>query len=470
MIRIYLDWNIISNLKKPEFLEIKNFIDKNKKHLLFPYSPAHFTDLMKSYNPDNEHFNTDLETLEYVSGKHHIRWEESTTKPLFGEPKVFFEHVKDNEDITDLLDVEKIFNDLDNFGIGKIGTLMKSIFQLGPSGISITEENKDLLNKIFPNLKPDSTTWDLMKDMGVFSQKLVKDREYFKDYRSTMSEKGFKLESNSGNWNYDEVIRNIDDFLLQLNTKMTFLEFVKTSLKYKKEPITNYDIFTTAYLMLDLIGYKQDKLPKLTDNMQNIQADGEHSFYGAHCDYLVTIDKKLITKSKVLYNEFHISTKILNPSELIEELKNTLDPLAKDINILQEAIDFCESESLVESYSSDTNNGVEIRAFKLPRFYFNFFNYIILTYYPEQENTVLTFRKVCNNMSNFFYFTEVETLIDSICEYFGYEDKNELAIKKNEFVHEDKKTVFEWVFKGGVIRLNKEQETKRPVLSYIFQR
>lgn len=474
MIRIYLDWNIISNLKKPEFLEIKNFIDENKQHLLFPYSPAHFTDLMKSYNPDNEHFNTDLKTLEYLSGKHHIRWEESTTKPLFGEPKVFFEHVKDNEEISYLLDMERVFNDLDDslkdIGISKIGSLMKSLYQLQPSGIEITDENRDILKKMFPNLKSDSSMWDLMKDIGPFSQKLLNDGEYYKGLRSSLAGQGFKLEPNSGNWSYDKVIKNIDDFLLRLGTNMTYLEYVETSLQHKKEPITQYEYYTTAYLMLDMIGYKTDKLPKPTDNMQNIQADGEHSFYGGHCDYFVAIDKKLRVKSKVLYNEFNIDTKILDPSELIKELKDTLDPLAKDINIFQEAIDFCESESLVDSYSSDPNNGVEMRAFKLPRFYFNFFNYIILTYYPEQENTVLTFRKVSNNMSNFFYFTEVETLIDSICEYFGYEDKNELAIKKNEFVHEDKKTVFEWVFKGGVIRLNKEQETKRPVLSYIFQR
>lgn len=472
MIRIYLDWNVISSLKKPEFQEMKEFIDKHKRYFQFPYSQAHFTDLMKSYSPDNKYFNTDLETLEYLSGKHHIRWEKDRVKPLFGKPKEFFEGVKDTEDISDLLDMEKILNEVDessnDIGLSKIGTLMKSLFELQPSGIEITEENRDILKKMFPNLKSGSTMWDLMKDIGPFSQKLLKDGEYYKDFRNSLSEQGFKLEANSGNWSYDKVIKNIDDFLLKFGAKMTYLEYVETSLKHKKEPITQYEYYTTAYLMLDMIGYKTDKLPKSTDNMQNIQADGEHSFYGGHCDYFVAMDKKLRVKSKVLYNEFNIDTKIIEPKEFITELEKVIDPLNNNINFIQEAIDFCNKENIVESYDDENGNGVETYAFKLPRFYFNFFNYVVYTNYPEQGGFVLTFRKAFKNFSRFIYYTESEALIDSVCNYFGYKNKEELESKKNEFVYEDKETIFDWSFEGGLIRLENEEDTKRPTLSYII--
>lgn len=472
MIRIYLDWNVISSLKKPEFQEIRKFIDKHKQYLQFPYSPAHFTDLMKSYKPDNEYFSADLETLDYLSGKHHIRWENDGVKPLFGKPKEFFEGVKDNEDLSDLLDMEKIFSDLGDslkeIGIGNIGTLMKSLYELQPSGIEITEENRDILKKMFPNLKPDSSMWDLMKDIGPFTQKLLQDGEYYKDFRNSLADHGFKLDSNSGNWSYDTVIKNIDDFLLRLGTKMTYLEYVEASLKHKKDPITQYEYYTTAYLMLDMIGYKVDKLPKPTDNMRNIQADGEHSFYGGHCDYFVAMDKKLRVKSKVLYNEFNIDTKILEPQEFITELERVVDPLTNKTNFIQEALGFCNNESLVESYPDENGNGIETFAFKLPRFYFNFFNYVIYTSYPEQKGFVLTFRKVFKNFSRFVYYTESETLVDTVCDFFGYENKEELTIKKNEFVYKNKGTMFDWSFEGGLIRLENEEHTKRPTLSYII--
>ena len=59
-------------------------------------------------------------------------------------------------------------------------------------------------------------------------------------------------------------------------------------------------------------------------------------------------------------------------------------------------------------------------------------------------------------------------MIDSVCEYFGYENKEELALKKNEFVYEDKETIFDWNFEIGLIRLENDEDRKRPTLSYII--
>lgn len=472
MIRVYLDWNVISSLKRPEFKDVKDFISKHKNHLLFPYTPAHFTDLMKSYDPNNELFKVDLETLEFLSGKHLLRWGKDGMEPLFGTPSEYFKGEQDKEDISELMDMEKVFQDLDEsleeFGLGSMGGLMKSLFQLQPSGIELTEENKDIMKKMFPNLKSNSTMWDLMKEIGPFAQKLLQDGDYYKDFRKTMADYGFKLETNSGNWSYDEVIKNIDDFLLKQGTKMTYLEYVETTFKHKKEPVNQYEYYTTAYLLLDMIGYKIDRLPKPTDNMQNIQADGEHSFYGAHCDFFVAMDKNLRIKSKVLYNEFNIPTKIIEPTELISLLLEVIDDIEGKEDFLGEAIGFCNGEFLVESYPPEDGSTIETYAFKLPKFYFNYFNYVIYTNYPEQEGFVMTFRKVFKNFSRFIYYTESEALIDLITKYFGYEDHKELESKKKEFVYGDSEVTFDWTFEGGLIRLEKEVETKRPILNYLI--
>ncbi|MBK6994360.1 MAG: hypothetical protein IPH31_05340 [Lewinellaceae bacterium] len=166
---------------------------------------------------------------------------------------------------------------------------------------------------------------------------------------------------------------------------MTYLEYVEASLKHKKEPANHYEYYTTAYLMLDMIGYKTDSLPKPTDNMQNIQTDGEHSFYGAYCDYFVAIDKKLRIKSKVLYNEFNIPTKVIEPKELISELEKVIDQIRKDRNFIEEAFSFCTNENLVESFPITENNKIEMYVFKIPKFYFNFFNYVIYSIYLNKK-------------------------------------------------------------------------------------
>jgi len=472
MIRVYLDWNVISSLKKPEFKELKEFIDKHKEYLQFPYSPAHFTDLMKSHSPDNEYFQIDLCTLNYLSDKHLIRWGKEGIEPLFGTPNEYFEGEKNKENLSSLMDMEKLFSDMDeslkDLGLGKFSGIMKTLFELQPSGIEITDENRDLLNKLFPSLKPNSTMWDLMKDIGPMSQKLLQDGDYYKDFRKSIADQGLKLESNSGNWSYDKVIKNIDEFLLKLGTGMTYLEYVESSFKTRKEPVSKYEYYTTAYLMLDMIGYKIDKLPKPTDNMQNIQADGEHSFYAAYCDYFVGMDKKLRIKSKVLYNEFNIPTKILEPKDLIQELSLVIDNIQEKDNFLTEAIRFCNPESIVEYYPVEEEGDILTIGYKLPKFYFNFFNCVVYRDYPEQNGIVLTFKKVFKNFSTFIYYTESETLIDTLTDYFGYDNKTELQIRKNDFVYGEEMVNFDWTFENGIIRLSKDEETKRPVLNYII--
>lgn len=471
MIRIYLDWNVISSLKRPEFQELKVFIDKHKKYLQFLYSPAHFNDLLKSYEPDNKYFKEDLETLEYLTDNHLIQWGKNGIEPKFVSPKEYFENEKNRDDIFEQMNVEKLFNELDTslseFGLGDSAKSIKSLLHLLPIGIEITKENDKMLHKMFPNIKPDSSMWDLMKDIVPFTKKLLTDRDYYKDFRKSLSDSGFKLDPNSGNWDYKEVIGNIDYFLKTFGTNLTFIEYVETIFKYKNEPYNYHDFFTTAYLLLDMIGYKTDKLPKPTDNMQNIQADGEHSFYGAHCDYFVAIDKKLRIKSKVLYSEFHIPTIVLNPSELISELEKVIDTSKKD-DIIEEVISFCTSENLIESYPLTEENDIETYVYKLPKFYFNYFNYLIFSIKEEQNIVAYTFRKVFKNYSRFIYFSEVERIIDSVVETFEGYSKQEVEKLKSRFIYEDEDVVFEWKIDNGIIRLQKEEDTKHPFLIYIL--
>lgn len=469
MIRIYLDWSVVSNFKKDEFAEIRDFVSEHKDYLQFPYSPAHFKDLMKSYCLENEYFTQDLKNLEYLSEKHLLRWGKDGIEVLFGTPQEYFEGEKDSEDIFSLMDIEKIFDDLDgdDFGIGKFVTLIKSLYQVMPTGIEITDENREMLQKMFPNIDSNSSMWDLMKDITPFSKKLLTEKEYYKEFRKTISDKGFKLDPNSGNWSVDEVFKNIDTFLQKQNTKLTFLEYVTTCFKNRKEPVNRFEYYTTAYLLLDMIGYKSDSLPKPTDNMQNIQSDAEHSFYAAHCDYFVVIDKKLTTKTKVLFKEFNIPTVIISPKELIETIKNKIHFIDTNKHFINEALDLLDIENIVETYEKDEEIEVDTFAFKLPKFYFNFFNYAVYQNYSDPKAFVLTFKKVFKNYSSFIYYTEAERLIDRICNLFGYEDNQDHSDKKQEFVYGDKEVVFIWNFEGGIIKLEKDVETHRPMLTYI---
>ena len=89
--------------------------------------------------------------------------------------------------------------------------------------------------------------------------------------------------------------------------------------------------------MLDLIGYKSDKLPKATKAMNSVNIDAQHAYFAAFCDYLITQqDSHLTSKAQALYHEFNVSTKIISTGEAIEELsENRNDDL---VTFLREQI------------------------------------------------------------------------------------------------------------------------------------
>ena len=68
MIRIYLDWGVVSYLKKDEYAELKDLFLSNKDRLFFVYSPAHLEDLMKS--KDEPQFDDDIKLLSDLVDDH----------------------------------------------------------------------------------------------------------------------------------------------------------------------------------------------------------------------------------------------------------------------------------------------------------------------------------------------------------------------------------------------------------------
>lgn len=474
MIRIYLDWNIISNLKRPEFKDIKNFIDEHKNYLQFPYTPAHFSDLMKSYKPGNEYFEKDLETLEYLTENHFIRWEKDDTKFYFFEPKKYFDFIKNQESIPDILNFDKLLNQIDSLGneigMGKFGSLIKKSLKAQSIQNKIPKENIELMKEKIPDIKLNSTNmWDFIKDITPFVENLILDRDYFKNFQGKMTGEDFKLDSNAGNWSYNEVISNIDTFLQNSKIEMTFLECVKSSFQHIDKPVSYFAFYKSAYFLLDFIGYKRDKLPKRTDNFLNIDTDTEHSFYGGHCEYFVADDKNLRIKSKVLYKEFSISTKIIKSAELISELTKVIDKSKDEYTFIEDLNAFCNQENFIKSYSYSYNGVMNKRnVFRLPKFYFNFFNYVSYGSIPESNLLLVTFEKFSGNFSDLIYFSESETLIDFLYERFGLKTKKLIAENKKKFVHENKNFKLTWKFKDVLIILNRNEQTGHPKLAYLI--
>lgn len=72
MKRVYIDWGVISNLKKSEYAEVRESLLSHKGDLFFVYSSAHFEDAMRSKG--DERLAQDIQTLESLVDNHLIAY------------------------------------------------------------------------------------------------------------------------------------------------------------------------------------------------------------------------------------------------------------------------------------------------------------------------------------------------------------------------------------------------------------
>ena len=76
-----------------------------------------------------------------------------------------------------------------------------------------------------------------------------------------------------------------------------------------------YQKITDTYYKIDFKGYKSD------NKFSNLIDDSLHVFYGAHCDYFVTLDDKCHYKATEIYKLLNIETKALKPNEFLKNIK-----------------------------------------------------------------------------------------------------------------------------------------------------
>jgi hypothetical protein len=469
MIRVYLDWNVFSNLKLKKYAKQKEFLLKHKDKFLIPYSPAHFTDIMKSFSPQNEKFYDDLKTLTELSDNHLMQWDGTFCRPYLKSPIEYFDIVKGQKGFEDI-DIQRSFNELDKistkFGLPKVGKFIIDAYKDVPLDLFITDNQKNLAENIMPGLDMNGTFWDLFKNVGQFTASFMNDKEYIKKVRGLLNDSDWKLESNSGNWSYDEVIANVDEFLKSKGQYKSFLEMIKSMQPPNKNDLHN--LYFMSYWLLDMIGYKTDSLPKPTDNPMNIYADVEHSFYAGHCDFLIADDKKLRTKSKVLYHEFNVNTEIITLGEMTEVLESRINniyyPKALDVD----AFFYLQNTEGAKNIDTEDEN-IKLIYIPLNKPYLNFFTHLIYRLDIKKRLLALQYSRIENKLSTITYFTEIEKLVDNLERFFSSNDKERFEQAKLDYVYKRDGKDIVWKLKNGEVQLTKDEKSSKPILLITLQ-
>lgn len=460
MRRIYLDWGIVSNLKKKECGELYRFFLAHKNRFFFVYSSAHFDDLMRSEG--DLHIEEDLKTLTSLVDDHFLSYEKKMMWPYSLSPFDYYEKRR-REPPVKLAEFGEVLSSLDtlipsreNFG-SKLKEVLRSMpFPIPEEILSVSQ-----FACLLPGLPSNPSVLDVIQSAGLFVDKMQDEPKYYKAYRSDVQKSGFKLGKNSGNWSEDEAIPNVSALLKSVGINMSFKDFVLSPIANKTDA-SEPDVFTSAYIILDLLGYQSDKLPKPGNTVDSIITDSKHAYYASYCDCFITADRRLEKKAKALYHEYGIDTVVLNPSNAIQALEE--DTISYDLDYFFPFLNReFERGDIVDRHTGE----ISYDQYRFHQRLLGIFSRGSFIHRKESENQVILLEIGPERSRSFLFFDEVEMIFDTVSKYLSAEPIPDYEDIKQRFVHGENISIV-WTIGSGTIRLKTDPGSNQPVLIVIL--
>ena len=433
MIKVYFDWNVLSQIKNGYHNELKEIIEGNDK-LFIPFSTSHINDISSSFSEtdmNSEYINSDLEFISNITNEYCLfNTGKGIAIDIYSPIELFNQNISDKNKFNDLsIDgLMKTFEEDDS-----IKNLIKPIFDLLKT-LPIEEsfkqgfenpESSQILEKMFPGLKENPTMDGFFKSFSQMNFNLNELDDY-KDLRKTIQ--------NGTGINRDKIfdIDNPFEHIQKYYNKLGFtLDQINNDSKHSPKWFND---ISNEYLKLDMHGYQEDNInikKGRKETFRNTTEDAFHAAFASCCNIYVINDNKSYKKTKKVFENLEINTRVLKPNEFLDFYNRFLnnDNPQIDLKIMS---DILKSDSF---YESETDDGI-YRTYHFPFFLFNFFNKIIC-YYPISENEENMIILSQDKPTNWFIIDkEVKMLIEKLLKYFGKdkEDKGELA--ENEFNRE----------------------------------
>ncbi len=439
---VYLDWNIISAFKEDDtaIQSLKEIISINPE-IIFPFSFAHIYDLAKgSKDIENEFLRNDLSLLEDISLKHYLSYDFLTGRidPLIAKPQDVFPDF-----------AEEYGKFIIDFSDGNpFNSLLINYFKSVPTNINFSEwekypKFKDGFLNFFRRTQQEDNLYNLMLDFGELYSCLINDYSLIRELRSSNIE-FLDIDKNEISRSQDPITL-INIIMSRSGNEFSFEKLIDTSYLGEKSPFNSFFMrFVMAYLMLDFMGYCQDKFKK-KNLFMNFNVDSYHSFFGGHCDYFVSNDLKLISKSKVLFNYFKIQTKAFTLPEFLSDFKTHIQKLSgcEDLVlfIMQAYADFHENMP-VHNPELDKIEVTQLDSKPL----FDFFNKLYKRIYKDGTTHFMLIRDFVH-LGHFFYYTTIQHLTNRMFEELGKDSYNRgmfLCIELDEIKKKEWKGRF-WI-------------------------
>ncbi len=432
MIKLYLDWNVMSQMKNGQHQRLKDIL-RNNDLFLIPFSTSHLTDIFSSFKDTTEQrklIEDDLNFITEITENNCLY--NSNKKIAFGykDPHELFEDRIEQKDLFNDISIDGLMNIFNSNELGKeLGVpLMESLKNL-PLEDSFKQaydnpKSAEMMEKIFPGLKDDLTMEGWFRTFSNMFKGFNEDEDY-KNLREIL-QKGVNI-------NRDRIYNITDPYkLIEENYKKLGID------KFDHSPKSDYspewfDKISNEYMKLDMHGYQEDRInvkKGRKETFQNTTEDSFHAAFASTCNFYVLNDKKCYNKTEQVYEKLGINTLVFKPNEFLEYFDKYLN--VKDYKLDFEIIsDLMGTQHFIET---KTDDGI-YHTFYPPYFFFGFFNKIVL--YKNNDGERTTFLSQ-NKPTNYFVLRmELKNLVGRLLKFLGKDFEGLEELKDQEFETEN---------------------------------
>ena len=463
MRRIYLDWGVISYLKKDEYAELRNLFLSNKDRLFMVYSPAHLEDLMKS--KDEPQFQDDIKLLSDLVEDHLLDIDKGVVLPYRVTPEEFCRGYVDNssylsQNVDSFLSVIEAASIPGDNTVNQIKANLNVAFSISPE-----LRSNELFMRTLPNLPESPTVRDVVESVRQFMRDMVMNPGSYKKHRSLIHEAGFKVESNAGNWKDEEAVDKINSFLKSNGIEIEFNDYVMQS--FHGRQVSANEFFTAAYCILDMLGFHSDTLHKPNSTVRSVTTDARHAYFAGFCDWFVTADKRLSRKAKALYSHLGVSTRVMTPEETVSALEGEIGDYGQNYILSFIKSEFV-AEHIEERHEKENDLDADFVIYRFSRRFLEIFTHGIYYLYSDGSSK-LQFKLVFGNYSRFLFYDEVGMIVDTIAQYFGKDCISDYESLRRKFIEGKTDVTISWRMNKGVVCVKNDEERLRPELFIVFK-
>jgi hypothetical protein len=435
MIKIYLDWNVMAQLKggfQNDLLKI--ITDKDK--FLIPYSTSHIGDILSSYSEEVKQKKRIEKDLEFISSlTDNLCLSNNGKKVIFdySDPKILFQQRVEDKDFLQDFTLDKLGESFgDDEQSKELGKGLISLLKLMPLDVpykTVLEnpESSEYIDVIFPGLKENQTLEGFFNSFAKMFKNL-NEKEDYKTLRE-VAQKGLGI-------NRDKIYDNINPYSIidnaHNNLGFSYDKFIDNS----KNAPEWFNKISNEYLMLDMHGYQEDTVSvkdnKRKETFKNTMEDAFHSAFASTCNFYIINDNKSYKKTKQIYERLGVNTLVFKPNEFIDYFHKFLnnDNIAEHFTT---AVEIMQTSNFFESQVEDGTT----RIYFFPYFLFDFFNKIIVFYTKEGEPPIILLSKFSQTNGNITFSLEVKLLVKKLNAFLGYDIENKGEIKDDEILDEN---------------------------------